>query len=262
MTLLVVAGILVRDGRLLLARRPAGGAFGGLWELPGGKVEEGERPAAALAREWREELGVRVAGLTPWGFADADGGGRPLTLLFYTVGAVRGEPEPLGCDAVRWAGAEEARLLATPPPDAPALSRLAREGSGSFRDTLLPDAAALLARAEEEDPYLWGSESLEPGRPLFFVKRGLLGRDAIAGLLVATREGPRAYENSCPHAPQPLERPGSHPMTDDGRLLVCSAHEAHFVAETGLCVRGPCEGDSLRPLPLFRDGAGWTLVKP
>lgn len=56
----VVAGVLVRQGRVLAARRPAHKAQGGLWELPGGKVEDGETDAAALARELREELGVEV----------------------------------------------------------------------------------------------------------------------------------------------------------------------------------------------------------
>lgn len=54
-----VAAAVVRRGReLLLTRRPPGGPLGGLWEFPGGKIEEGEMPAHALAREIREELGV------------------------------------------------------------------------------------------------------------------------------------------------------------------------------------------------------------
>ncbi|RZA12477.1 MAG: NUDIX domain-containing protein, partial [Lysobacteraceae bacterium] len=57
----VVAGVL-RDaqGRVLLARRPEGRDLAGLWEFPGGKVEPGETPANALARELREELGIEA----------------------------------------------------------------------------------------------------------------------------------------------------------------------------------------------------------
>ncbi len=59
MTLLVVAGVLLDvDGRVLIAKRPAHKRHGGLWEFPGGKVEAGETPQAALARELFEELGV------------------------------------------------------------------------------------------------------------------------------------------------------------------------------------------------------------
>ncbi len=58
-TVLVAAVALVdRDGRVLLARRPEGKAMAGLWEFPGGKVEPGETPEAALIRELREELGI------------------------------------------------------------------------------------------------------------------------------------------------------------------------------------------------------------
>jgi len=57
----VVAGVLVEGGRVLAAQRPAHKSQGGLWELPGGKVEPGESDALALARELREELGLEVA---------------------------------------------------------------------------------------------------------------------------------------------------------------------------------------------------------
>jgi mutator protein MutT len=54
----VAAGVIQREGRLLLTRRPPGGPLGLMWELPGGKIEPGESPAVALVREIREELGV------------------------------------------------------------------------------------------------------------------------------------------------------------------------------------------------------------
>src|SRR5574341_618676 len=59
----VAAAVVWRDGRLLLTQRPAGGPLGLQWELPGGKIEEGETPEHALVREVREELGVRATPL-------------------------------------------------------------------------------------------------------------------------------------------------------------------------------------------------------
>ena len=60
--LLVSAVALVDiDGRVLLAQRPEGKSMAGLWEFPGGKIEAGETPAAAMSREWREELGIDTA---------------------------------------------------------------------------------------------------------------------------------------------------------------------------------------------------------
>ena len=58
--IVVVAAVIERDGTVLLARRKPGGPHAGLWEFPGGKVEVGELPELALARELREELGVEV----------------------------------------------------------------------------------------------------------------------------------------------------------------------------------------------------------
>lgn len=131
-TLFVVAGAFVRSGRLLLTRRPADGAHAGSWELPGGKVEPGETPEAALAREWREELGVDVVAPEPWAFASIPEKDRHVTLLVYRVGSLRGEPAPLGVAEVRWTVPEEALLLPLLPADRPLVERLARGGASAF----------------------------------------------------------------------------------------------------------------------------------
>ena len=63
----VAAGVLIRrDGRFLLASRPAGKPYASYWEFPGGKVEGGESVAEALARELHEELGIRTGTACPW----------------------------------------------------------------------------------------------------------------------------------------------------------------------------------------------------
>jgi 8-oxo-dGTP diphosphatase len=131
-TLLVAAGALVREGRLLLTRRLEGDALAGFWELPGGKVEAGETPEAALEREWSEELGVRIGDASPFAFASGSPNGRHVTLLVYLVGALDREPSPVGVAELRWATPAEAALLPLLPADRPLVERLPRDRSGGF----------------------------------------------------------------------------------------------------------------------------------
>ena len=71
LVLVVACALVDADGRVLIAQRPAGKALAGLWEFPGGKLEAGERPEAALIRELHEEIGITVqeACLAPLTFA-------------------------------------------------------------------------------------------------------------------------------------------------------------------------------------------------
>jgi len=71
LVLVVACALIDPDGRVLIAQRPEGKALAGLWEFPGGKLEPGERPEAALIRELDEELGITVkeACLAPLTFA-------------------------------------------------------------------------------------------------------------------------------------------------------------------------------------------------
>ncbi|RYE87312.1 MAG: (deoxy)nucleoside triphosphate pyrophosphohydrolase, partial [Myxococcales bacterium] len=84
--MLVVAAVIERDGLLLVGQRPAHKHHGGLWEFPGGKVEPGETPAEALARELHEELGLTDVQVGPE-LHRHDDPTRPLTLLFLRVGS-------------------------------------------------------------------------------------------------------------------------------------------------------------------------------
>lgn len=260
--LLVVGGVYVRGGRLLLARRPEGGACPGLWELPGGKVEPGESPAEALVREWREELGVSVLASEPYTFTVEERRDGPLTLLIFRVRGLAGEPRPLHAPALRFSLADEALMLATPPADAPVLARLAAEGGGRFLDTEQLDEAERRRRADEVDPYILGSEALAPGQVIRFKKRLAGSAAPLEGLLVLSGSGPRAYANVCPHVPVHLDREGEELASPDGEHLVCARHGALFTNGSGLCVAGPCEGESLSPLAIVPSGRGWALEAP
>ncbi len=125
--LLVVAAALIDgDGRVLVQQRPAGGSLAGLWEFPGGKLEPGETPEAALIRELREELGIDVAAdcLAPAAFASDALGGRHLLLLLYVGRKWRGRPEPRAATALRWARPVDLHALAMPPADRPLIGLL------------------------------------------------------------------------------------------------------------------------------------------
>lgn len=126
-TMTVVAVAMIDgEGRVLLQQRSAGRAMAGLWEFPGGKVEPGERPEAALIRELEEELGIAVdaADIAPATFASADLGERHLLLLLYSCRSWRGTPEPLDADALLWVRPSEMVALPMPPADIPLIPLL------------------------------------------------------------------------------------------------------------------------------------------
>ena len=125
--LIVVAAALVDgDGRVLVQQRPQDKTMGGLWEFPGGKVELGETPEAALIRELREELGIDVeqACLAPACFASEPLGGRHLLLLVYICRKWRGIPRAIEAPAIRWVRPVELHGLEMPPADKPLIGLL------------------------------------------------------------------------------------------------------------------------------------------
>jgi 8-oxo-dGTP diphosphatase len=125
--LLVVAAALVQaDKTVLVQQRPAGKQLAGLWEFPGGKIEAGESPEAALVRELREELGIEVAAeaLSPVTFASEALAGRHLILMLYAARTWSGEPQALEADALRWVTPAEMAALPMPPADVPLVAAL------------------------------------------------------------------------------------------------------------------------------------------
>lgn len=99
----VVAGALMRpDGSFMLGSRPAGKPYAGYWEFPGGKVEAGETPFAALVREFREEMAIEVTQATPWLTKTHHYEHASVHLRFYRIWAWQGEPQPQEGQQFAW----------------------------------------------------------------------------------------------------------------------------------------------------------------
>ena len=122
----VVAAVIRDDGgRVLISQRPQGRHMGGLWEFPGGKVDPGEAPAEALARELREELGLGIAVGAPITFAAHEEPGLRILLLFYDARIIDGAATANEGQSVRWVAPSELPRYPMPPADGELVARLA-----------------------------------------------------------------------------------------------------------------------------------------
>jgi len=125
--LLVVAVALVdADGRILLSQRPQGKSLAGLWEFPGGKVETGERPEAALIRELDEELGIEVKEpcLAPLTFASYAYPDFHLLMPLYICRRWTGIPAGREGQILKWVRPKDLRGYPMPPADEPLIPPL------------------------------------------------------------------------------------------------------------------------------------------
>ncbi|CAP56121.1 bifunctional GNAT family N-acetyltransferase/(deoxy)nucleoside triphosphate pyrophosphohydrolase [Gluconacetobacter diazotrophicus] len=125
--ILVAAVALVdTDGRILLARRPEGKPMAGLWEFPGGKVETGETPEAALIRELDEELGLDVARscLAPYTFVSHDYGHFHLLMPVYVCRRWKNVPHPREGQTLAWVRADDLSHYPMPEADLPLIPLL------------------------------------------------------------------------------------------------------------------------------------------
>ncbi|MCV2876093.1 8-oxo-dGTP diphosphatase MutT [Rhodobacteraceae bacterium XHP0102] len=121
-TVLVSAAALIDgEGRVLLAQRPAGKSMAGLWEFPGGKVEEGETPESALIRELHEELGIETwqSCLAPLCFASHSYEKFHLLMPLFACRKWGGIPQSREGQALKWVRAKDLRDYPMPPADIP-----------------------------------------------------------------------------------------------------------------------------------------------
>ena len=126
-TVFVVAVALIDvDGRVLIAKRPEGKALAGLWEFPGGKVEPGERPEAALIRELREELVIEVSEncLAPFVFASHAYENFHLLMPLYLCRRWSGVVVAHEHAALAWVKPAKLSDYPMPPADAPLVAWL------------------------------------------------------------------------------------------------------------------------------------------
>lgn len=216
----VAAGVLLAaDGRFLLARRPPGRAYAGWWEFPGGKIEPGERPDQALARELAEELGIRVEKAYPWLTRVFAYSHATVRLHFHRVTAWLGEPTPREGQALAWARAEDPGVTPLLPANGPILralalppvmgvSNVAELGMGDFlarleaaldsglrliqlrEKHLTPAQFALLVREAVAVAHRHGARVMVNGEPAMAEKLGADGVHLTSRRLMASRERP------------------------------------------------------------------------
>jgi 8-oxo-dGTP diphosphatase len=124
--LVAACALIDSDNRILLARRPAGKPMEGLWEFPGGKVEDGETPEATLIRELREELGivVRADCLAPLTFASHDYEMFHLLMPLYVCRRWDGTVAALEKQELAWVRPQKLSDYPMPPADIPLIPHL------------------------------------------------------------------------------------------------------------------------------------------
>jgi mutator protein MutT len=120
----VAAALVFRNGKVLITRRPADTHLGGLWEFPGGKRKPGETFEQCLARELQEELGVQILVGELFETVSHRYAEKTVLLKFFVCHLPDGEPQPLGCAALRWVGKNELADFEFPAADARLLNKL------------------------------------------------------------------------------------------------------------------------------------------
>ncbi len=124
----VSAAIFDESGMIMVTERPEGRTMAGLWEFPGGKIEQGETPENALVREMGEELGIKVAtkDLSALTFVSHEYEEYQVVMLLYAIKKWSGCPEGLEGQKIKWVSIKALGTLEMPPADIPLVEFLKR----------------------------------------------------------------------------------------------------------------------------------------
>jgi 8-oxo-dGTP diphosphatase len=252
----VAAAVIERpDGTFLLACRPEGKPYPGYWEFPGGKIEAGEDPRAALDRELKEELGIAVREATPWVTRVYAYTHATVRLHFFRVTAWDGEPQPLEDQAIAWQRVESPDVSPMLPANAPVLAALA-----------LP-AVMVVSNAAETGFDAWSlklsaqvigerllvqirEKGLEPQRVQFLLSRALTRGTPFGALVVVNSDcGSWPQADGAHLTSRALMSATARPA---GRIVGASCHDAHEIAQAaklGLdyVVVGPVKSTASHP---------------
>lgn len=113
----VAAGLIWKDGKVLITQRPKGSHLEGFWEFPGGKREEGETLEECLQRELREELGIMVRPERFLVSVEHEYESRSISLHLFECSRPQEDPRPLGCASMRWVRLKDLQEYRMPPAD-------------------------------------------------------------------------------------------------------------------------------------------------
>lgn len=118
------AGVIWKEGQILISQRPLEGLLGGLWEFPGGKLEKGETIAQCVQREIQEELGIKVSVGKRIAEIDHAYSHFKITLHVHDCQYISGKPQTLGVRAFRWVSPPELKQFAFPAANQPVIDKL------------------------------------------------------------------------------------------------------------------------------------------
>jgi len=122
----VVAAVIIKDGKVLLAKRPKNKHQGGKWEFPGGKIEPDEKPLEALKREIKEEINLEIFDASLLHIVEHHYPDKSVRILFFNVHAFNGEAKGLEGQEVKWLAIKEASELEFPEANRNMIAQLVR----------------------------------------------------------------------------------------------------------------------------------------